>query len=151
MSSLFESNPITLTISGNKHSIARHYRFLWAKYVNGFNGGEHCAKCLKGKFSSLLGLAPKTNTALVFDESDNWDYIYLCGVDKKGYKYNLHLPVRFKEGSTAEISDSNGITFTFTNAEKMDIPEIKDGFMDYDRSYTTCRNFRFGFAYYGIT
>ena len=35
------------------------------------------------------------------------------------------------------------------NARRLDIPWVDDGWNDFPRSYTTCRNWQFGIAYYG--
>ena len=148
MSNLFTEKHIELIISGDRHSVAKHYKYLWGKYVTGFNGAEHCAKCLKGKWTNHLGLYPKLDTPLIFNECDGWDYLYVCGVDKRGYNYNLHAPLRFLENSVVEITAYSGVKFKFINAELLEIPELPDGFLNYDKSYTTCRNFRFGFFKY---
>lgn len=148
MAGLFGDDEVRLIISGNKRLVPKTYRFLWAKYVNGFNDNAHCANCLRGKRTEYLGVNAPTNIEFAMDESPNWDFIYLCGVTYAGYEFNLHLPVAYSFGDTASFTDHAGLTFTFHNAREVGIPPLPDGFMGYDRSFTTCRNFQFGWEYY---
>lgn len=148
MAGLFGEDEVRLLISGERKLVPDTYRYLWAKYVRGFNENYHCANCLRGKYTDYLGIHAPTNVELSMDESKSWDYIYLCGVSRAGYLTNLHLPVRYAFGGTASVTDHAGLTFTFFNAEPVAIPALPEDFMGYDRSFTTCRNFQFGWEYY---
>jgi hypothetical protein len=137
------------------------FPFLWLKYVRGFDRREHCAKCLVGAFSTAFKKAKgatatkpwggdmHTNTPIVLDEVDA-PLIYLCGVSS-GYKHanNLHVAFRPQHASVIEGRTWNGYKYVIENAEQLEIPGLPAGFLGLPASYTTCRNFQFGWTAFG--
>lgn len=137
------------------------FPFLWLKYVRGFDRREHCAKCLVGAFSGAFKKAKggtrekpwggdiRTDVPIVLDETDA-PLLYLCGVSS-GYKHanNLHVAFRPQHASVIEGRTWNGFKFVIENAEQLAIPALPAGFLGLPASYTTCRNFQFGWTVFG--
>lgn len=126
------------------------WRYLWLKYVSGFDGDHHCAKCLVGPFSKKVRRDMKLNTAVVLDEAPA-ECLYLCGVAMRGgWASNLHLAFVPEPGSSTEMPSSTGVTFVVQNARRLAIPDLPNGFDGRTAAFTTCRNWRFGVARYGL-
>lgn len=143
------TTPVIEVVSPNP-SVTGVWRHLWLKYVNGFDGMQHCARCLIGPYSKRVRKDMLTNTKLTLDESTfRPDCLYLCGVAMRGgWSANLHLAFVAEAGCTAEVTASNGDRFVVHNARSLDIPDLPDGFGGLSKAFTTCRNFRFGLARY---
>lgn len=93
----------------------------------------------------------RESPVLVLDEApmDSFDYIYICGVFKKGYPrsnypHNLHAVIRPLENSSDTFSFENW-NLSVTNGVFVPIPTIDQLPLTYkslpDR-FTTCRIFR---------
>lgn len=124
-------------------STDRNFRYLWLKYVTGFDLSVHCAKCLVGEYSKRRF----TDGSLLLDEFPA-EYYYLCGVVMP-YKWadNLHLAFRYKEGGRIEYNDGH-TRIDISNAEAIPIRTLpsyslhpKGKFV----TYNTCRNWRFAY------
>lgn len=123
------------------------FRYLWLKYVTGFDLSVHCAKSLVGRYSSLFkfGDAPSIIHNCRLDEHP-FRYIYLCGVTSR-YENNLHLALEENMGTVVDYSWL-GTHIVVRDARMI---EIK-GLQSYDlepngrlTSYNTCRNWRFAY------
>lgn len=124
------------------------FKYLWLRYVEGFDLTHHCAKCLIGQYSKLFKYGHKV-TSLKNETLDECSakYYYLCGVTTP-YRYadNLHIAFKYKEGSTLIYNDGR-TTLVIDNAEKIEIEKL-----DYNKEsvgdlpeYYTCRNWQFAY------
>lgn len=125
------------------------FRFLWFKYVSGFDPRHHCAPCLKGRFSEVINFSTSRgrgpySISFTADEQDA-PYLYLCGVTSR-YEDNLHLPVSPSLGRHFLYEDDR-ILAHFENAEFAPIrPPSLPAFLP--ESFSRCRNFQFGVTYF---
>ncbi|MBR3520780.1 MAG: hypothetical protein IKX43_00270 [Paludibacteraceae bacterium] len=158
-----------------KHNIdSKRFLTLWAKYVRTPNILQHCQNCIHGPYSKKFGLKnPNFNneTTMTFDETDNYQAIYFCGISKKeaskemvhphnpnivmkrNYLHNLHFAIIPHEGAKDvwdfeewHVEIEGG--YLTRIPEEEEIPEkYKQGI--YDDHYYTCRIFRWmlGFFY----
>jgi hypothetical protein len=138
-----------LIVEGPAERVSADYRYLWAKYVRGFDPSQHCAMGLVGSWSKRVRVRMQTGVHLPFDETKAYDYIYICGVGPS-YPSNLHMPMRDKEGGFVEVETYNGFRFIVENAELLTIPGLPKGFAGKDWQFTTCRNWQFGVDRYGL-
>jgi hypothetical protein len=129
------------------------FKLMWAFYVSGYRPEFHCQKCFLGQrvdeFSTRTAVSGNT---IVLDRLDKYPYVYVCGVatgpiSELGYK-NLHLPLRFKEGSVALKSTYNGYVFRAENAEELPIPALPDDWQGLEREHARCKNFQFAVRYF---
>lgn len=133
------------------------WRHLWLKFVSGFDPNHHCQRGLIGwTLPSIQNkLIPNTPVGLQPGGPGTqrpwgsrpapmrYDAIYLCGVhDSWEWDKNLHLVAVPDPEGIAEIRASTG--------RVIDIPDLPLGYDGRDKSFTTCRNWRFGVAYYGL-
>lgn len=123
------------------------FKYLWLKYVNGFNLSVHCARCLIGDYSKKIDESVKTCENLPLNESPA-RYYYLCGVT---YPYrwidNLHLAFKYKEGAQFRYDDGKTIV-VIKDAEQIPIVDSGDYSLEqkgYDPNFNTCRNWRFAY------
>jgi hypothetical protein len=127
-------------------------QYTWLRYVSGFDSSEHCAKSLLGFHSKRVWYEAPLNVPITLDEARDYDYLYLCGVSANfEWNKNLHMPVRPAPGESALGVTWNGIRCVIRNAQLVDIPELEKGWGGYSSEFTTCRNWRFGIARYGLT
>jgi hypothetical protein len=129
------------------------WRVLWLKYVSGFDHTQHCARCLIGSYSKRVTRDMPKNQPFALDEEPPPQYFYLCGVAfRGGWAANLHLAfVKGDAEDQASVVAYNGDTFVVRGAKALDIPELEKGFDDRPLAFTTCRNWRFGVARYGLS
>lgn len=128
------------------------YSHFWLKYVNGFDPNVHCARCLRGQYSKRVSKDSLLNRPIVLNEMARFDYVYLCGVAKPYvWENNLHLAARHAPGARALVESYNGIRAVIRNAELLEIPALAEGFAGKPKAFTTCRNWQFGVAYYGVS
>jgi len=92
-----------------------------------------------------------TNTMISLTAADG-DVLYLCGVSNP-YRWNcnLHIAVRVKRGSIANVPTHTGDVITLVDCEKINFDDTAAArlFPDLGRSFLTCRNFQFGAYFYG--
>lgn len=133
-----------------KLEVYGQFRYLWMKYVQGFNLANHCAGCLVGEYEPNVSV----NLMRLDDFKLNRypaNYFYLCGVSKP-YKWenNFHLAFRYKEGSTISVKN-NGIFIEIENAEQIIIQNLgvdmysKLTQYGHKKEFRTCRNWQFAF------
>lgn len=130
------------------------FMWLWMKYVSGVNDQKHCTNCLRGGYGKMLSKHNprlRESPVLFLDEApiDSFDYIYICGVFKRGYPrsnypHNLHAVIRPLENGSDTFSFENW-NLSVTNGVFVPIPTIDQLPLKYkslpDR-FTTCRIFR---------
>jgi hypothetical protein len=121
----------------------RAFRFLWLKYVRGFDPRFHCARCLKGSYSTLFPYSSSyiqtQEIAGVLDEFDA-PWIYLCGVTKK-WEWNVHVAGEFEAGTITNYSDER-IDVEIRDFRQLSIDASKTP--EAPKEFATCRNWQFG-------
>jgi hypothetical protein len=129
------------------------FPYFWLKYITGFDARHHCAQCFVGPYHKGIWSTVRVPSVHVLTQAKGWTYAYLCGVAETAWADNLHVPLESAPGQEVELFTYNGIRIHVTNARRLEIPWIADGWNDFPRSYTTCRNFQFGvdrFGYDGV-
>jgi hypothetical protein len=132
------------------------YAFLWLKYVEGVDLGQHCQKCLLGPTSKRVGTRwIKRGTCefknVPLNESPANIY-YLCGVTEPYvWERNFHLVFRYKKGGFVE-KKWVGLEVEIRDAEAIEIraDAIDQKFKPTTctrHHYMTCRNVQFAWAY----
>lgn len=137
-----------LTVTAPDPRATKDFRFLWGKFVRGFDPSVHCARCLIGSYSQVVrvGIAPGEHQLDL--PAAPFDYFYLCGVTPK-WSTNLHLAVRPKAGAQARVTAHNGVEFLIEDAEAIEIVPLPIGHLGRGPQFTTCRNWQFGLQQYG--
>lgn len=134
-------------------SPAGAWRQLWLKYVTGFDPSCHCQKCLMGAAEGALyrRLQPGVPMPLASPRvGSSYDALYLCGVHASwNWGKNLHLVAIPDPHATAAVTAGDGDEFRIYGARLIPIPDLPLGFAGKGKEFTTCRNWRFGMAYYG--
>ncbi len=124
----------------------------WLAYINGFTIDQHCQRCFRGLYGNSgrrVSLSMPLNQPVPLDETSDYRHLYLCGVSHAGYANNFHLAFEYAAGSPDIILPSaGGMRIVVENARRLEIPSLPDGYGGYPRSFTTCRNWQFGVAYY---
>lgn len=129
-------------------STNENFKYLWLKYVVGFDLSVHCAKCLKGAYSRHFGqMSPRRLYGARLNEAPA-HYYYLCGVTTPyRWKDNLHLVFRYKPGSQVTYDDGRtGIVIK--DAERIEIQQLPEYPLEScgcRSEYHTCRNWRFAY------
>lgn len=128
-----------------KLEVKGKYRYVWLKYVDGFNLLEHCAKSLVGNYSKLVNKATAHYSDLLLNEFDSKIY-YLCGVSEP-YEYdrNIHIAFIHKKGASFTFSDGT-IDIEVQNAMRLPFGTYSINRKDplsQRKEYATCRNWQF--------
>jgi hypothetical protein len=128
------------------------FRSFWAWYVTGFDPSKHCQACLLGRRSARVNKSDvRAGVEIVLDEFVHFDYLYVCGVSSTcRWEHNFHLVVRPRTGAYASAHCYTGQQMGICDAERIQIPELPDGFNGKSRKFTTCRNYQFGVARYQL-
>lgn len=143
------------TLALEPHASVTGFLHLWAIYVRGFDPKHHCQRCLRGKISAKIRTrATPIQEEIIFDETSDYQVIYLCGVAKGRVAdrrhNNLHLPLRPALGRQFELNTYNKYTITVKDAELLPIPLIGDWWHGFSPAFTRCCNFRFGLSIFGF-
>jgi len=128
-------------------STSQHFRYLWLKYVEGFDLSVHCARCLRGKYSARVNAGTIRAYELRLNEAEA-RYFYLCGVTSPYcWNDNLHVAFRFKPGAVLTFNEK-GTRIIIRNAERIEIKRQESYALSEhgnDPAYNTCRNWRFAY------
>jgi hypothetical protein len=150
----FNRGPATAAPQLTVHGHLFGWRTLWVKYVAGFNPRVHCQDCLIGETDRSMARRLVPDQAFALSRAKHpidYDALYLCGGHESwDWSKNLHLVAVPEEGATAEIIASTGSVFRISGARAIQIPPLALGYAGRAREFTTCRNWRFGVAYYGL-
>jgi hypothetical protein len=125
--------------------LSKVFGVLWLKYVRTFDPAEHCAKCLVGRYSSLIpfrGRKPGNVFEGYLDEHSA-PFVYLCGVARR-WSDNVHIAMRPKQGAAFTFDDPR-LAVRVEGMERLEIPAIEG--IDLPEAFATCRNYQFGHAY----
>lgn len=137
------------------------FKYWWARYVRGFDQTTHCGFCLKGWHSKRVKRGMATGVTIDLDEvaSENFDFVYMCGVRDKafaqvdrvanGYDDNFHLVLKPSARGRASKTTYNGLVVKAAGAVAVPITPLKAGWNGLELKYTSCRNFQFGVEQYG--
>jgi hypothetical protein len=126
----------------------RFYRFLWIKYVTGFNPKVHCGKCLLGQYSKRIVYdrksyyLPKIRLDQAPLDEHPAKFIYLCGVTPR-WEWNLHIVGRAQPGSRV-THDDDRISVKLADFEPIAIDATQSP--PVPKAFSTCRNWQFGWC-----
>lgn len=128
------------------------FQYLWLKSVHGFDQRFHCAKCLAGTYSKLIDWRrPGFKGHLAGFKAEGMlepsPFLYLCGVSTNGWEDNLHVAGKLREGGIIAHEDHN-CSVLITGFERVSIPPVPGANGVIDASYSTCRNWQFGWWYF---
>lgn len=137
------------------------FKWLWAKYVTGFNDSQHCTNSLRGYYSKNFS---KHNPAFVqgatimLDERvpNTFDAIYLCGVSGNGYRSHLNYPHNVHAAIVPELDKVDVWSFeswriSIRGGRFVPIPSIEclpERYVGRSDEFTTCRIFRWAACFY---
>jgi hypothetical protein len=127
---------------------AGEFRWLWLKYVWGFDARYHCERCLVGHQSTVFREwfrqppIPKS-LDLELDEFES-PFMYLCGVTAH-YERNLHVAFCELPGSSIALAEPR-LSLVISNAVQLPISPVA---APKPAAYLRCRNFQFGYHYLG--
>jgi hypothetical protein len=137
------------------------FKWLWAKYVAGFDERHHCTNSVRGHYSRKFS---KHNPLLTpgnlidFDErpADTFDAIYICGVSNNGYRAKLNYQHNVHAAILPEAGNSDEWTFeswrmTIRGGRFLPIPSMESlpgRYLRLGDEFTTCRIFRWAACFY---
>lgn len=126
--------------------ISGKFRYLWLKYVTGYNLDRHCAKSLKGEYSTRIGMDTLKADTIVFDEFPA-KILYLCGVAKPyNWAKNFHLALMATDAGELQV-DQLGVKLSIRNAIPLPIETTCMRAENHEKitqkAYCTCRNWQF--------
>ena len=142
-----EDLTLTLGRRGEPMRQLRGFKYFWLKYISGFHAAVHCAGSLLGTYHEFG--APVVLPARHILDPQRAPVFYLCGVSETQWADNLHVPFVYAPGEEVVTSTYHGVSIHIANARRLEIPWVEDGWNDFPRSYTTCRNWQFGVAHFG--
>ena len=123
-----------------KLEIKKRHKYVWLKYVNGFNLMLHCARCLKGTYCERINRDILSYSDIDLPPSP---YYYFCAVNQ--YITNIHLAFVESPGENIIISDER-YEIAIENARQI---KFDDSRIDKNhpkagiKEYNTCRNWQF--------
>ena len=124
----------------------KRFRYLWVKYVTGFDLSQHCARCLKGKYSRVFPFREHITEAHDFDLNEaEYNYIYICGVTDK-YEENLHIVLVPSEETFTY--DDGETSFVIEGATRIQIVQQRSYYLEPTgdlKEFYTCRNWQFAY------
>ena len=127
------------------------FKYLWIKYVWGFDVREHCAKGLLGKYSQFLPFQVKRQpfeiTGLLDEIHVPHKYIYLCG-NTGVWERNVHVAMEYAPAEVLEFQHDY-MSFHAVGLRQLPIHPVTNLPLEanYSQKYVTCRNWQFGFEY----
>lgn len=130
------------------------FQYAWLMYIWGFRPHDHCQKSLVGERDAEFFQAAHPGRRIAgrtfqLRPPARTRHIYLCA-EAAAPDSGLHWVLAPAPGETARTITYNGVTLTATNARPLEIPPVPEGYLGLSRRYTTCLNWRFGAAYYGV-
>lgn len=141
---------------GPEDDLAAHgvtgWQYLWAKWVYGSNPDRHCAAGLLGHpVLEVRPGAPVGQWLELAPPDDQWPFLYVCGVARRGgWVNNFHLALRPADPAAKVVAFTyNRYRVTVRGVERVEIGHLPDGYLGRDRSFTTCRNWQFGIQQFG--
>lgn len=128
-------------------TVHMEFRYLWLKYVTGYDLNFHCAKSLKGEYSQKITPQAQIRRDIVLDEFPS-RIVYLCGVAKPyNWSKNFHLALLESDGAEPLRISENNITVEVHNAIPLPITADAMNAVEHpkasQKAYGTCRNWWF--------
>lgn len=123
-----------------KLDLKQPYRYVWLKYVNGFDLSQHCAKCLRGTYESRINRETFHYENLELPPSP---YYYFCTVQT--YPTNIHLAFEEAEGETITYEDYR-YSIVIENARQIHFDSSRINWALPNarlKAFNTCRNWQF--------
>ncbi len=127
--------------------ISGKFRYLWLKYVTGYNLEVHCARSLKGEYSTQIVRDMGKKSEILLNEFPA-KIVYLCGVAQPyNWSKNFHLALLADEGYGPLPIDELGIKMAVRNAIPLPIETTSMRAINHSKisqkAYATCRNWQF--------
>ncbi len=123
------------------------YKYLWLRYVRGFNPDQHCAPSLQARRDPRVHISMGAEVLDLGEPEE--PYTYLCA-GTLNWHDNTHIVVRKAPlSSVVTVDGYRGVKFQLLGAERLAIPALPVGWQGLPDSFTTCRNFQFGVAAFG--
>ena len=137
------------------------FKWLWAKYVTGFDESHHCTNSVRGYYSRNFSkhnqlLSP--SNIITFDERslNTFDAIYICGVSSNGYRVKLNYPHNVHAAIVPELGSDDEWSFeawrmSIRGGRFLPIPSIEhlpECYAGLGEDFTTCRIFRWAACFY---
>jgi hypothetical protein len=142
-----------LIIEGDSDAMDGFPGGFWGRYIRGFDPSKHCQPSLIGeRFLALRGEV-RTHVQMLIDEdlARTHPHFYVCGVTYAWtWERNFHLAAEWAPGEEATETTWNGFRVTLVGGRKLEIPDLPLDYLGAPKSYTTCRNWRFGIKHYGV-
>ena len=126
--------------------INSNFKYLWLKYVNGYDLDNHCARSLVGSYSKKINNKIANEKDILLNEHNSKTY-YLCGVSLPfNYDNNFHLAFKYSKGNNIIINE-NGVDIKIIDAERIIIKkqDIYNHEKGYNRQFSSCRNWQFAY------
>jgi hypothetical protein len=123
-----------------KMEIKQRYRYVWLKYVDGFDLSQHCAKCLRGTYEKRVNRDTFSYRDIELPPSP---YYYFCTVYQ--YDTNIHLAFVEAEGETITIEDDR-YSVVIENARQIHFDASRINYALPGarlKAFNTCRNWQF--------
>jgi hypothetical protein len=126
------------------------FKYLWMKAVEGFDPSQHCARCLKGEYSTQVStrMPVETRIELPYHEGE---VLYLCGVSAPYiWDNNLHLAGVVTTGFVVSKQMYTGDMVIIEGIKELpiDASEALKNYAGRPKAFLTCRNFQFGAKYF---
>lgn len=143
--------PVVVSFVDTRNHHLTGYMFFWAKYVQGFDPREHCAKCLLGSWSAQIRMGMRMNSAYIMNEVHpaSYRYMYLCGVSPIK-DTGVQIALEEAPGEEFEELTYNNIRIRVQGARRLSFPKLPRNFRGMGPAYTTCMNYQFGVQYFGM-
>jgi hypothetical protein len=125
------------------------FKYVWLRYVRAFDPDVHCQKSLKGRNDPRFINKMPIGKSFELEDPASYRHIYLCA-DALIHDAGLHFALLPEEGASAQVITYNGIEIKASNARQLAIPSLPDGFAGREHAFTSCCNWQFGVAYYGL-
>jgi hypothetical protein len=129
------------------------FRHLWLKQVVGWNPKHHCMRCLLGKGSSLIPLVRRSSNGFLELTDCEVPYLYLCGIHRHGYRYNLHVPMQRNPMACVDVNTPD-IHLYIKGWQRLGIPPLSPEVIREQRlgwEFSSCRPYLFGARYLSPT
>jgi hypothetical protein len=137
------SHPV-LTVEFRKPEV---FRFVWIKYVRGFDPTQHCAKCLVGENSKALKYGEIKDLKRVTLNEHHSPFIYICGVTE-WYEWNLHIAGYWRDGELTQFEDDR-VSVRIDNFHRVEISAV--GNPPAPKEFALCRCWQFGWTAFSET
>jgi hypothetical protein len=137
------------------------FKWLWAKYVTGFDESHHCTNSIRGYYSRNFSkhnplLRSSPSITLGERPPNAFDAIYICGVSSRGYSVKLNYPHNVHAAIVPESNEKDewafeGWRMSVRGGRFQPIPslgQLPERHRELGDEFTTCRIFRWAACFY---